>query len=90
MSDAGFRHLGGGRKGLFLLLRYLFIIAASYLLIFLAPNGSFEPTYALMIAAATWAVWARRHLPSPSALWFRCTSREAPLDPSKPAPGGRS
>ncbi|MBI3785516.1 MAG: HAMP domain-containing histidine kinase [Deltaproteobacteria bacterium] len=28
------RHLGGGRKGLFLLLRYLFIIAASYILVF--------------------------------------------------------
>ena len=52
MSDAGFRHLGGGRKGLFLLLRYLFIIAASYLLIFVAPTGSFEPTYGLMIAVA--------------------------------------
>jgi signal transduction histidine kinase len=51
-SEVGFRHLGGGRKGLFLLLRYLFIIAASYLLIFQAPQGSFEPTYALMIAVA--------------------------------------
>ena len=47
-----FRHLGGGRKGLFLLLRYLFIIAASYLLLFHGPQGSFEPTVALMIAIA--------------------------------------
>ena len=54
MSDDAttFRHLGGGQKGLFLLLRYLFIIAASYLLIFEAPVGSFGATQALMIAAA--------------------------------------
>jgi signal transduction histidine kinase len=47
-----FRHLGGGRKGLFLLLRYVFIAAASYLLIFEAPVGGFGATQALMIAAA--------------------------------------
>jgi signal transduction histidine kinase len=47
-----FRHLGGGRRGLFLLLRYLFIIAASYLLIFEGRAGSFGATQALMIAAA--------------------------------------
>jgi signal transduction histidine kinase len=46
-----FRHLGGGRKGLFLLLRYLFITAASYLLIFQSP-GAVGPGPALMIAMA--------------------------------------
>jgi signal transduction histidine kinase len=46
-----FRHLGGGRKGLFLLLRYMFIIAASYLLVFQAPEEP-SPTVALMIAVA--------------------------------------
>ena len=51
-DNATFRHLGGGRKGLFLLLRYVFIIAASYLLIFEAPIGEFGATQALMIAAA--------------------------------------
>ena len=45
-----FRHLGGGRKGLFLLLRYLFIVAASYLLIFEAP--SVNAGVGLMIAVA--------------------------------------
>jgi signal transduction histidine kinase len=53
MLDANnFRHLGGGRKGLFLLLRYLFIIAASYLLIFQGPTVAFVPAHALMIAIA--------------------------------------
>jgi signal transduction histidine kinase len=54
MADSGtnFRHLGGGQKGLFLLLRYLFIIAASYLLIFEAPARSFGAMQALMIAVA--------------------------------------
>jgi signal transduction histidine kinase len=51
MSDAPqFRHLGGGRKGLFLLLRYLFIVAASYLLIFQAKTVDTSP--AVMIAVA--------------------------------------
>jgi signal transduction histidine kinase len=46
------RHLGGGRKGLFLLLRYVFIISASYLLIFHIPGTKLGPTQALMIAVA--------------------------------------
>src|SRR5262249_23282960 len=50
LDDNQFRHLGGGRKGLFLLLRYLFIVAASYLLIFQAPAVTATP--ALMIAVA--------------------------------------
>jgi signal transduction histidine kinase len=47
-----FRHFGGGRKGLFLVLRYVFIVAASYLLIFQAPNRLVAPSHALMIACA--------------------------------------
>ena len=46
------RHFGGGRKGLFLTLRYLFIIAASYLIIFHAPHENVGPMQALMIALA--------------------------------------
>jgi len=45
-----FRHLGGGRRGLFLLLRYVFIAAASYLV--LLQPGPLDPIQALMIAAA--------------------------------------
>jgi len=53
MSDEdNFRHLGGGRKGLFLLLRYVFIAAAAYLLIYADPSGSLPPEQALMIAVA--------------------------------------
>jgi signal transduction histidine kinase len=51
-DDGNFRHLGGGRKGVFLLLRYIFIVAASYLLIFEKPTQSFDPTHGVMIAAA--------------------------------------
>ncbi len=47
-----FRHLGGGRKGVFLLLRYVFIIAASYLLIIEVTEHGFRPSHGLMIAAA--------------------------------------
>ncbi len=49
---AGFAHLGGGRHRLFLLLRYLFIIGAAYLLIFQAPLATLSPAVAGMIAAA--------------------------------------
>ena len=45
------RHLGGGRKGLLLLLRYVFIAAASYLLLFREP-GDPSPTLAFVIASA--------------------------------------
>ena len=31
LDDDHFRHMGGGRKGAFLILRYLFIAAASHL-----------------------------------------------------------
>ncbi len=47
-----FRHLGGGRKGLFLVLRYLFIIAAAYLIIFQSERWPIPPAHALMVAVA--------------------------------------
>jgi PAS domain S-box-containing protein len=47
-----FEHFGGGRKGLFLGLRYVFIIAAAYLLIFETPSPSAAPFQAAMIACA--------------------------------------
>jgi len=47
-----FGHFGGGRKGLFLVLRYVFIIAASYLLIFQNSGHAIAPAYAVMIACA--------------------------------------
>jgi signal transduction histidine kinase len=52
MTDSvAFRHAGGGRKGLFVVLRYVFIVAASYLVIFQNshPIGAGP---ALMIAIA--------------------------------------
>ena len=52
IDESTFKHLGGGRKGLFLLLRYLFIIAASYLLIFQGPHAQLVPMHAVMIAVA--------------------------------------
>jgi signal transduction histidine kinase len=53
MLDAvTFRHAGGGRKGLFLVLRYVFIVAASYLVIFQNPGRAIGAGPALMIAIA--------------------------------------
>jgi signal transduction histidine kinase len=53
MVDASqFRHLGGGQKGVFLLLRYLFIAAAAYLIIFENQGARLPATYGVMIAAA--------------------------------------
>ena len=52
VDNQEFRHLGGGQKGLFLILRYVFIIAASYLLIFQTPDRMPLPSHALMIACA--------------------------------------
>src|SRR5262245_8699439 len=53
MAGSGeFRHLGGGRKGLFLLLRYLFIISASYLILFHTGQPTVEPVQAVMVAVA--------------------------------------
>jgi len=50
-QESKFRHLGGGHKGLFLTLRYVFIIAASYLLMSQA-RLAIGPSQALMIAVA--------------------------------------
>jgi signal transduction histidine kinase len=50
-ADLQFRHVGGGPKGLFLALRYVFVIATGYLLIF-QQLGPVAPTHALTIAAA--------------------------------------
>ena len=47
-----FRHAGGGRKGLFIVLRYVFIVAASYLVIFQHPDQTVSAGPALMIAVA--------------------------------------
>jgi len=52
LDGEGFRHLGGGRKGLFLVLRYLFIATAAYLIIFQSQNWPLPPAYALMVAVA--------------------------------------
>ena len=52
LEYASIRHLGGGRKGLFLLLRYVFIVTASYLLLFQAPGALPLPTIAVVIATA--------------------------------------
>lgn len=51
-EEDSFRHLGGGRKGLFLLLRYVFIIAAAYLLVFESSSKIFPAAQGLMIAMA--------------------------------------
>ncbi|HLY36894.1 MAG TPA: histidine kinase dimerization/phospho-acceptor domain-containing protein, partial [Candidatus Binatia bacterium] len=50
-ADGEFRHLGGGSKGLFLALRYVFVIAVGYLLV-LARPGSAAPVRALAVAGA--------------------------------------
>jgi len=52
LDSQRFEHLGGGRKGAFLLLRYVFIIAAAYLIIFDSRTPAFPFTHGLMIAMA--------------------------------------
>lgn len=53
MFDAvGFKHFGGGQKGIFLVLRYVFITVAAYLLIFQNPKGELAPIQGVMIGAA--------------------------------------
>jgi signal transduction histidine kinase len=51
-TDPESRHLGGGPKGVFLLLRYVFIASASYLLLFQAPSAPPAPAQAITIALA--------------------------------------
>jgi signal transduction histidine kinase len=52
VNGVAFRHFGGGNKGVFLVLRYVFITVAAYLLIFQNPSGQLGTTQALMIVAA--------------------------------------
>lgn len=47
-----FKHFGGGQKGVFLVLRYVFITVAAYLLIFQNPNGRLGALQGVMIVAA--------------------------------------
>ena len=50
-DDLQFRHAGGGPKGLFLALRYVFVIAAAYLIVF-QEAGRVAPAQAFTIAGA--------------------------------------
>ena len=52
LAEEAFRHVGGGPRGLFLLLRYVFIASASYLLIFQPTHTLVAPAQALTIALA--------------------------------------
>src|SRR5687768_8696335 len=51
-DTGGFRHAGGGPKGLFLILRYVFIAATAYLVIFQDPGEAISAGPAIMIAVA--------------------------------------
>jgi signal transduction histidine kinase len=64
MSEHVPRHLGGGPKGLFLLLRYVFIASASYLLLFQPTHAVVAPAQALTIALALASNVALSFLPS--------------------------
>ncbi len=65
-----FRHFGVGTKGLFLLLRYVFIIAAAYLVIF-QGKGEVVATQGLMIAVALASNLALSQLPPRSLFaWY--------------------
>jgi signal transduction histidine kinase len=52
VDNSQFRHFGGGQKGVFLLLRYLFIAAAAYLVIFERQTAPLSAAHGVMIAAA--------------------------------------
>jgi signal transduction histidine kinase len=52
LNTVGFKHFGGGQKGIFLVLRYVFITVAAYLLIFQNPSGEIGTVQAVMIVAA--------------------------------------
>ncbi|MFI5393965.1 MAG: sensor histidine kinase [Candidatus Binatia bacterium] len=52
VDSSQFRHFGGGQKGVFLLLRYLFIAAAAYLIIFERQTAPLSAAHGVMIAAA--------------------------------------
>jgi len=58
------RHLGGGQKGLYLLLRYVFIATASYLLVFHARPRSMAMAQAGIVALALTSNVALSALPA--------------------------
>lgn len=51
-TTVSFKHFGGGQKGIFLVLRYVFITVAAYLLIFQNPDGQIGTMQAVMVVAA--------------------------------------
>jgi signal transduction histidine kinase len=48
-AHSDFRHVGGGAKGLFLAMRYVFVTATAYLLVFRPDGGAVAPAQALAI-----------------------------------------
>lgn len=52
LNSADFKHFGGGRKGVFLVLRYVFITVAAYLLVFQNPHGGIATVQGVMVVAA--------------------------------------
>jgi len=64
VTDVALRHVGGGPKGLFLLLRYVFIASASYLLLFQPTHPVVAPAQALTIALALASNVALSFLPA--------------------------
>src|SRR5207244_4408870 len=65
---ASLRHFGGGRRGLFVLLRYVFIASASYLLLFQVPGRQPSPAVMLVIAMALASNLPLFFLPAPLLL----------------------
>ena len=63
-TELSLRHVGGGPKGLFLLLRYVFIASASYLLLFQSTHPVVAPAQALTIALALASNVALSFLPA--------------------------
>jgi signal transduction histidine kinase len=51
-ADPEFRHIGGGPKGLFLAVRYVFVISAAYLIVLQPPRDDLASIQALTIAGA--------------------------------------
>jgi signal transduction histidine kinase len=64
VTDVALRHVGGGPKGLFLLLRYVFIASASYLLLFQPGHPAVAPAQAITIALALASNVALSFLPA--------------------------
>jgi signal transduction histidine kinase len=64
VTELDLRHVGGGQKGLFLLLRYVFIASASYLLLFQPTHPVVAPAQAVTIALALASNVALSFLPA--------------------------